>query len=402
MEIKIMKYLLKISFGLSLFLLFFTLSISAQKNEDFYSAPSNLQGSEYPKISGDFRVYVRLKAPQANKVQVVGGDGFCVKPFDLARDTDGNWNGIISSVTPGFHYYWFIVDGVQVNDPASESYFGYGRPTGGIIMPTPGEDFYLIKNVPHGEVREHWYFSDITGKWRRSFVYTPPDYEANPSKRYPVLFLLHGGGENESSWTHQGQMNFILDNLIADGKATPMIVVMDNNSATPKNKPVVSSAGLTSGAPDLPKGAGTVAQIYIKEIIPSIDSFYRTIPDRENRAIAGLSMGGLYTFFTGLGHIDLFSSFGLFSAALRENEMADPKIALNGVFSDASSFNRRVKVLWIGSGTEEPEFYNRNNDISDKLSALNIKFTLYESKGTYHEWLTWQRCLNEFAPLLFK
>jgi len=166
----------------------------AQTNTSFITAASNITGSEFPKISDDLRVSLRLKAPSADKVQLAGG--LLPKPLDMAKDEEGNWTLITPPVAPGFHYYWFLVDGVQVNDPGSDTYHGWAKPTSGIEVPTKGEDFFLVKNVPHGDVREHWYYSDITGKWRRAFVYTPPDYETNYAKNYPVLYLLHGSGEN--------------------------------------------------------------------------------------------------------------------------------------------------------------------------------------------------------------
>ena len=185
-----MKKLFKQSVSSLFFLLFFSLMCEAQTSDNFQPAVSNIPGAEYLKISPDNSVYVRLRAPEAVKVQVQGGDGLCPKPLDLVKDTAGNWNGIIPSAGPGFHYYWFIVDGVRVNDPGSNTFFGYGRPTGGIEIPVAGEDFFHAKNVPHGDVRELWYYSDITGKWRSAFVYTPAEYEKNKEKKYPVLYLL--------------------------------------------------------------------------------------------------------------------------------------------------------------------------------------------------------------------
>lgn len=193
-------------------------SVAGQTDTGFVPAGSNIQGSEFPKISSDNSVYFRLRAPEAMKVQVQGGDGLCPKPLDMTKDASGDWNIIIPKAGPGFHYYWFIVDGVRVNDPGSDTYHGYGRPTGGIEVPVTGEDFFLPKNISHGDVREHWYFSEITGKWRRSFVYTPPEYDKYPDRRYPVLYLLHGAGENERGWSKQGHMSFIVDNLISERK----------------------------------------------------------------------------------------------------------------------------------------------------------------------------------------
>jgi enterochelin esterase-like enzyme len=372
---------------------------SGQKDFGFKPAASNIQGAEFPKISVDNSVYVRLMAREAMKVQVQGGDGLCPKPLDLVKDTAGNWNGIIPSAGPGFHYYWFIVDGVRVNDPGSDTYHGYGRPTGGIEIPTPGEDFFQAKNVPHGEVREHWYHSDITGKWRCAFVYTPPEYDKYPKKRYPVLYLLHGAGENERGWSKQGHMNFILDNLLAEKKAVPMIVVMDNGYATAKDAPL--QAATTSGR-NLSRMAETLEKVYIKEIIPNIDLSYRTIPKKESRAMAGLSMGGMQTMLIGMNHLELFSYYGFFSGAIMGGIMDDPKTAFNGAFADAVSFNKKVKLMWFGAGSGETQFVKMLDDSRKKLEALGIKSTSFISQGTFHEWHTWRRDLNEFAPLLFK
>ncbi|GAB3545773.1 alpha/beta hydrolase-fold protein [Spirosoma fluminis] len=371
----------------------------AQSSEGgFRPADSNIPGAEYPKLAGDSRVSVRLKAPEANKVQVQGGDGFQKEPLNLVKDAEGNWNGTITSAGPGFHYYWFTVDGVRVNDPGSEAYFGYGRPTSGIEIPVPNEDFFVLKDVPHGSVREHWYHSKITDKWRRAYVYTPPGYDANPKKRYPILYLLHGAGENERGWSLQGHMSAILDNLIAEKKATPMIVVMDNGYAQAKGEtsPTTNSPG------DMTKRAATLEQVYLKEIIPTIESAYRTLPGRENRAMAGLSMGGLQTMLIGMNHLDLFSHYGFFSGAIFGNILAEPKTAFNGVFADAGTFNKKVKLVWFGAGSEEKPFVTMAADTRKKLADIGITSTYYESPGTFHEWHTWRRCLREFAPLLFR
>jgi enterochelin esterase-like enzyme len=392
------KFLKHISETLAL-LIIFTQMAWGQSDAGFSPAASNIQGAGFPKISADNSVYFRLNAPDAAMVQIQGGDGLCPKPLDLLKDADGNWNIIIPKAGVGFHYYWFIVDGVRVNDPGSSTYFGYGRMTGGMEVPVPGEDFFQPKSVPHGEIREHWYFSDITGRWRRAFVYTPPEYDKNVTNRYPVLYLLHGAGENERGWSLQGHMGFIMDNLIAGGKAVPMIVVMDNGYATPKDAPS-TPAGFS--ARDLSRTAETLEMVYIKEIIPDIDMFYRTIPARESRAMAGLSMGGLQTMLIGMNRLDYFSYFGFFSGAIFGNILEDPKTAFNGVFADAASFNSKVKLMWFGAGSGETQFVKMVEDARKKLEGLGIKSIGYISPGTFHEWHTWRRDLNEFAPLLFK
>ena len=211
-------------------------------------------------------------------------------------------------VVPGFHYYALIVDGVQVNDPGSDTFFGTGKPTSGIEIPEKGVDFYHAKDVPHGEVRSRWYKSKVTGQTRHVMVYTPPGYDADPKKRYPVLYLQHGGGEDETGWTRQGHVNFILDNLIAAGRPVPMIVVMEKGYAT------------RAGAAAEPSGqgqgdGGAFEDVVLKDLIPMIDSTYRTIADRDHRAIAGLSMGAGQAMQIGLTHLDTFSAVGAFSGA---------------------------------------------------------------------------------------
>jgi hypothetical protein len=203
------------------------LALRAQTEDGSSPATSNVSGAKSPRIFPDRRLSFTLKAPDAHRVEVAGGDGLGKGPFPMTRGADGVWSVTTPPAVPGFHYYWFILDGVQVNDLGSETYFGYGRETSGIEVPEPGVDYYEVKQVPHGEVRIKWYFSKTTGEWRLAIVYTPPDYDKSVKTRYPVLILQHGAGENETGWTRQGRANFILDNLIAEGRAKPMIVAMD-------------------------------------------------------------------------------------------------------------------------------------------------------------------------------
>ena len=364
----------------------------------FEPAWSNLPGCEYPQITSDGQVRVQLKAPDAKKVQVCGGEGFSKEPVDLIKDEEGNWTATLSNVTPGFHYYWFMVYGIQVNDPFSAAYFGYSHPVSGLYAATPNEDFLECKDVPHGMVREHWYFSQVTGKWRRAYVYTPAGYDANTSERYPILYLLHGAGENERGWSLQGRMNFILDNLIAEKKAQPMVVVMDNGYAVARNEK--GNPGFTSKTAQ--KRAEILMDVYKQDIIPTMESFYRIKSGRENRAIAGLSMGGFQTLFMGLNNIDMFSYIGAFSAALVGGVMDNPRTAFNNAFANPDEFNQKIKVFWFGAGSGEKAFHDMALDSKKKLEDIGIKTIFYESPNTYHEWHTWSRCLYEFAPLLFK
>src|SRR5438132_2616590 len=273
--------------------------------DDSVPATSNVPGAQYPRIHPDLRVSFRLRAPTAQKVQIQpgGGDnGLGNGPFDMTQGDDGVWNVTIPPAVPGFHYYWFLIDGVPVNDPGSETYFGWAKQTSGVEIPEKGVDFYGPQDVPHGEVHIRWYHSKITDTTRRAYVYTPPDYDTNNSTRYPVLYLQHGAGEDERAWHKQGRMNFIMDNLIASKKATPMLVVMDRGYATrPGEAPNKNSFG----------------DVLLEEIIPLIDSKYRTIADRHHRAMAGLSMGGMQTMQIGLTHLDKFAALGAFSPPMR-------------------------------------------------------------------------------------
>src|SRR5689334_1079770 len=200
-------------------------------------AQSNVPGAQSPRIDTQGRVTFTLEAPQAHTLELAGGDGLGPGPFSMKKAADGSWSVTIPAPVPGFHYYWFVLDGVEVNDPGSHTYFGYGKETSAIEIPDAGGEFYALKDVPHGEVREKWYRSKSTGEWRRILVYTPPGYESNSTQRYPVLILLHGMGEDETGWTRQGRAQFILDNLIASGKARPMIVFMDRGQASVSGAP---------------------------------------------------------------------------------------------------------------------------------------------------------------------
>lgn len=359
---------------------------SFQDANDSKPASTNIPGQQYPRINSELRGIFRVNAPHAQKVQLSLG-----RNYDMVRGEDGLWTVTTDPLVPGFHYYWLIIDGASVADPASESFFGVGRLNSGIEVPTEGEDFYQPKDVPHGEIRERWYHSNITGAWRRCFVYTPPDYDTNTTARYPVLYLQHGGGEDERGWVRQGKVNFILDNLIAKGNAKPMIIVMDNGN--------VRSPG------EERLGFFTFEKIMINELIPMIDSAYRTLTDRENRAMAGLSMGGFQTFNITLNNLDKFAWIGGFSGTSvgPGGRSFDPRTIHNGVMADPNEFNKKVHLVWIGAGTEEGErFYNSIKNFNDTLAESGIKTVFFESKGTAHEWHTWRRSLHDFAQRLFK
>ena len=271
-------------------------------------------------------------------------------------------------------------------------FFGWGRDTSGIEVPEAGADFYDAKaDVPHGEVRERWYFSKLTGKGRRAHVYTPPDYDKDTRVHYPVLYLQHGAGESERSWAEQGRANFILDNLIVAKKANPMILVMDTGYATFAGE----IAGTNRATPTT-----AFADLMLKELIPMIDATYRTKPEREHRAMAGLSMGSGQTLSITLQHLDRFAWIGAMSGPPRQG--FDVKTAYDGIFNDAAGFNKKVSLLWLGAGTAEERIHASTVAIHESLNQAGIKNIFYSSPGTDHEWQTWRRSLHDFAPRLFR
>jgi enterochelin esterase-like enzyme len=371
---------------------------------DAFPAPSNIPGRDYPRIHADLRVTFRIKAPEAKKVEFkfLGGAAYAAE-----KDEDGFWTATTKPQVPGFHYYMLVIDGVQVNDPASETFYGGGRETSGIEIPEKGVDFYLPRHVPHGEIRERWYHSKTTREWRRIFVYTPPGYDASRDTRYPVLYLQHGAGEDERGWPNQGRVGFILDNLIAERRAKPMIVVMERGYARRPGDPATSPKRPVPGKKgppfrDFGRLFSAFEEVMVSDLIPMIDTAYRTIPDRDHRAMAGLSMGGFQTFLITLKHLDLFAYIGGFSGAGGGFGVPfDPKTAHNGVMADAGEFNKKVRLLWLGIGTAEGRMYSGIKNFHEALTKAGIKHVYYESPGTAHEWLTWRRCLHEFAPLLF-
>ena len=297
--------------------------------EDFKPSSTNQPGKQYPQVNSEGRVRASISAPQALKVQLdIGG----VK-YDMTKDEKGIWTGDSRPQDEGFHYYQLNIDGASVPDPGSLYYYGASRWGSGIEVPAKDQDFYALKDVPHGKVSQHQYFSKITNAWRRCFVYTPPDYDKNGASHYPVLYLQHGSGEDETGWSVQGKANLILDNLIAEKKAVPMIIVMDNGYAS---KP--SQTPQTAGAPPRGPGFSAFEEVLIKEIIPMIDESYCTLADREHRAMAGLSMGANQTIQITMNNLDKFSHIGGFSGTSNFPSTAelDPATFSNGKFKDGS------------------------------------------------------------------
>lgn len=364
--------------------------------DDAKPASTNIGTAAYPRVHPDRRVTFRLQAPDARKVQVFTNYGLGAGgPWDMTRGDDGFWTVTSPPVVPGFHYYALVVDGVRVNDPASDSFFGTGRPTSGIEIPEAGVDFYYAKDVPHGEVRSRWYKSAVTGQSRHVLVYTPPGYEADHEKRYPVLYLQHGGGEDETGWPRQGRANFILDNLIAAGKARPMIVVMEKGYATR------AGTAPQTGGPGRGDG-GAFEDVVLKDLIPMIDSTYRTIPQRDHRAIAGLSMGAGQAMRIGLTHLDTFSAIGAFSGGAGN---ADLKTAFGGVFADPVAFDKKVSLLYLHCGTValDARIHGSSKALFESLQKAGVKNVVFrDAPGLGHEWQTWRYAFHDFAPRLFQ
>jgi len=362
--------------------------------------------AQYPRVHPDLKATFRLNAPDAHSVQVLIGHG----KYDMTRGADGLWYATTPPLVSGFHYYAFNVDGANVADPSSHTFFGVSREYSGIEVPEKGVDYYQPKEVPHGEVRIRWYLSKVTGEYRRLFVYTPPDYDTNPKARYPVLYLQHGSGEDETGWMIQGRANFILDNLIAAGKAKLMILVSGNGYASVggKSRLPASATDLDRPAPKVggyPADASGFSDVMLQDVIPLIDRTYRTIANREHRAMAGLSMGGNQTCQLTLRNLDKFAWIGAFSGTGNGLSTApiDPKTFIGGAFADGALFNGKVKLLWVGMGTEEPDpFPGAIGAFRKMLDDAGVKYVYFESPGTSHEWLTWRRDLNDFAPRLFR
>lgn len=341
--------------------------------------------AEFPKIHQDGRVWFRFKAPStAQSVKIhMGSD-----EFDMQKDGKGLWNIVMSNLKPGYQVYWMMVDGTEIEDPGSDIFYSNGYRSV-LEVPASDEANYSAKKVPHGDVREHWFYSEITGEFRRMYVYTPPGYDKDYTARYPVLYLQHGAGELEMEWIHSGKANFILDNLIAEGKARPMIIVMNNGFATRPGQP--------GQAQNMGSRWAAFEDMLIKEVIPDIDKNYRTIPNKGQRAMAGLSMGGMQTFTVGLKNLNTFSYLGIFSGVpTNYNDL------IKDVVGQGTAFNKSVNLLWFGAGTDEAAFVNRQNELKDLLTKAGIKAQYFVSKGTNHEFQTWRRCLYEFAPLLFR
>ncbi|HWI89809.1 MAG TPA: alpha/beta hydrolase-fold protein [Flavisolibacter sp.] len=348
-------------------------------------ASSNIRSAQYPQILADHRVIFRMKAPDAQKMQIDLG-----KKYDMVKDTGGYWAVTTDSVSEGFHYYSLLIDGVAVADPASESFYGMGRVASGIEIPFAGGNYYAMRNVPHGDIRIKKYFSPVTNSWRQFYLYTPPGYDVNTSDKYPVLYILHGGGEDERGWATQGKTDAILDNLIADKKAKPMLVVMMDGN--------IGGGGLAGfGEPVLKRFEDELKTA----VIPFVEKNYRTETDAKSRALAGLSLGGLQTLYAGIKNTNMFSYLGVFSSGWFANQpaMSDPQYAF--MKENVSAINGNLKSLWIGMGGKEDIAYNNCKIMMGKFDEMGIKYTYSEYPGG-HTWPVWRNNLYNFAQVLFK
>jgi len=392
---------------LGIALLLLASSCQAQRAGDFEPASTNVWGAEYPRVDSAGRVQIRLKAPDAAKVRLNFWSG---PKVDMVKQEDGFWTVTTPPLVPGLHYYTLIVDGAEVSDTNSQAFFGGGKYASAVEVPEPGSTYYSIQEVPHGQVREVWYNSKVTGTWRHALVYLPPNYDTQTKARYPVLYLQHGGGEDETGWIRQGRANFILDNLIASGSCKPMIAVMAYGYVRRVGQTPPDLTGKPFGSPEMLKAMQDMATAFEDDVtevlIPYVDSTFRTLPDRDHRAMAGLSMGGMQTFQVTLNHLDLFSYIGGFSGAggllVLGDRKLDPNTDYKGVFADPAAFAKKVHLLWIGVGTVEPERMRAGiQRLHASLNEASIPHVFYESPGTDHEWQTWRRDLEDFAPRLF-
>ena len=354
--------------------------------EDAFIAETTVPGNEFPKVDKERRAYFRIQAPQARKVIV----DVCNKKYDMQPDGKGGFMAVTDPLPVGFHYYFMEVDGIRFIDPSTETFFGCNREAGGIEIPEGQEgDYYRPQQgVPAGQVRSIYYYSNAQKTWRHAMVYTPAEYEKG-KKKYPVLYLQHGMGEDETGWSKQGHMQHIMDNAIASGKAVPMIVVMESGD-------IKAPFGGGSNQQGLSQYGASFYPVLLNDLIPYIDSNFRTKADRENRAMAGLSWGGHQTFDVVLTNLDKFAWMGSFSGAIFG---LDVKTAYDGVFANTDEFNKKIHYFYMNWGSDD---FIKSGEIVQQLRGLGIKVDAEESAGTGHEWLTWRRGLNALIPHLFK
>ena len=370
--------------------------------DDWKPAPSNQAGKEYPQVNSEGRVKFHIIAPKAQSVGVSFKDSSA-----FTKGEDGAWTGYTRPLDEGFHYYTINIDGAEVPDPNSKFFYGAGRWGSAVEVPAKDRDFYALKNVPHGQLREIHYFAKSSNTNRHAFVYTPPDYDKDTTRHYPTLYLQHGAGEDETGWGNQGHAGLIMDNLIATGKTKPFIIAMEfggNPFASPRRTNAgPAAAGGTNSTAGGPRGNfnfSAFEKALIEDFIPYVDANFRTIADQPHRAMAGLSMGGMQTRAISLAHLDTFSHIGVFSGG---------SIAVTNI-TDMAAFKEKVKLVFISYGSRELGT-NRvggrgfGGDPKANVAALKeagINSVFYESPNTAHEWQSWRRSLHEFTLLLFK
>jgi enterochelin esterase-like enzyme len=346
--------------------------------DDFKPSTLNQPGQDYPQVNSQRYARFRIEAPDAKSVRVSLG-GLQRGGFELTKGDNGFWTGVTKKpLDEGFHYYHLTVDGGTFNDPGTLNFYGSTRWESGIEVPAHDQDFYALKNAPHGKVEQILFPSESTDTIRRAFVYTPPGYDQDPTKRYPVLYLQHGWGEDETAWSNQGHANLIMDNLIADGKVKPFLIVMTYGMTNETRFGGLRNFNIEP-----------FETVLVGELIPYVDAHFRTLPDQPNRAMAGLSMGGMETKRITLRNLDKFSHIGLFSGGVISPEDVE----------DTEAFRENVKVVFCSCGSREnPDRINTNHEA---LNEAGIENTAYVSPDTAHEFLTWRRSLRELAPLLF-
>jgi len=346
-------------------------------------APSNVRRAKYPQILPDGRAIFRVNAPDAQKVQLD-----LARKYDMVRNNEGVWEVTTDSLTEGFHYYSLLIDGMAVADPASETFYGMGRMASGIEVPFKGDGYYAAKDVPHGEISIKRYYSTVSNKWRQFYIYTPPGYDTSINEKYPVLYILHGGGEDERGWATQGKTDLILDNLIAEKKAKPMIIVMPDGNVD------------AQGFGDM------TLMIFERElkqcVIPFVEKNFRTETGQGSRALAGLSMGGIQTLYVGINNTEMFSYLGVFSSGWivpAQNSLADKQYEF--MKANLDKINGNLKQLWISMGGKEDIAYNNCQTMMSKFDELKVKYTYSEYPGG-HTWPVWRNNLYNFAQLLFR
>ena len=381
-------------------------SVVTGVTEDFKPATTNQGGKQYPMVNSQRMVRAQIRAPKATFV----GLDIAGKIYEMTKDENGVWTGTSEPQDEGFHYYQLNIDGASVPDPGSLYYYGASRWGSGIDVPAADEEFYTVKNVPQGSINEVYYWSDVTEKMRHGYIYLPAEYYKNPTKKFPVLYLQHGMGENETGWSAQGKTGIIMDNLIAAGKAVPFLIFMDNGLDVRRpGDPAPGQGGFGGqhpqgqrpqggpgqGGPRRGFGFNAFQDVLIKDIIPMVEKNYRVIADADHRAMAGLSMGGMQTHGITLANPTTFGYVGMFSGGTFNTEE----------LKDAADFKKTNKVLFMSAGGKETRMAEGENSVgaaANNLKALGINAHSYVSPGTAHEWQTWRRSLYQFAQLLFK